>query len=183
MSVDAGLAAKTGPAAVDPAVGQKATSNRRIAADDISLYAALSGDCNPVHLAEEYASGTRFGRRIAHGMLVASLISATIANRNGGSPRLLPACSRSWPRARSGSSAALRRDSPARRGHRGTPSCSRRREDSDRRRHRRRHRAGSCARGLGGDRQRGSHPVRLGSDPALPRPTRSRAASPSQRHR
>ncbi len=47
---------------------------------DIRTFAAISGDANPIHLDEDYAKTTRFGRRIAHGMLTASLISAVIGN-------------------------------------------------------------------------------------------------------
>ncbi|MCA1558314.1 MAG: MaoC family dehydratase, partial [Acidobacteria bacterium] len=39
------------------------------------------GDNNPVHLDDEFAKTTRFGRRIAHGMLSAGLISAVLANK------------------------------------------------------------------------------------------------------
>ena len=46
----------------------------------IRAFAHLTGDTNPVHLDDSYAAGTRFGRRIAHGMLGASLISAVLAN-------------------------------------------------------------------------------------------------------
>jgi 3-hydroxybutyryl-CoA dehydratase len=46
----------------------------------IRSFADLTGDTNPVHLDDEYAAGTRFGRRIAHGMIAAGLISATLAN-------------------------------------------------------------------------------------------------------
>ena len=40
----------------------------------------MSGDTNPVHLDEEYAKGTQFGGRIAHGMLSGALISAAVAS-------------------------------------------------------------------------------------------------------
>jgi 3-hydroxybutyryl-CoA dehydratase len=43
-------------------------------------FATLTGDTNPVHLDDDYAAGSRFGRRIAHGMIAAGLISATLAN-------------------------------------------------------------------------------------------------------
>jgi 3-hydroxybutyryl-CoA dehydratase len=46
----------------------------------IRSFADLTGDTNPVHLDDAYASTTRFGRRIAHGMIAAGLISATLAN-------------------------------------------------------------------------------------------------------
>ncbi|MEK2606714.1 MaoC family dehydratase [Burkholderia arboris] len=48
---------------------------------DVFLFASASGDRNPVHLDEDYAQRTRFGGRIAHGMLSASVISAAIASR------------------------------------------------------------------------------------------------------
>lgn len=80
MSGEVGTTAKVRPAPATIAVGQRASYTRPITADDISLFAALTGDCNPVHLDNEYAATTRFGHRIAHGMLVASLISATLAN-------------------------------------------------------------------------------------------------------
>jgi 3-hydroxybutyryl-CoA dehydratase len=47
---------------------------------DVRAFAEVTGDHNPVHLDEEYAASTRFGRRIAHGMLGASLVSAVLAN-------------------------------------------------------------------------------------------------------
>lgn len=49
--------------------------------EDVVAFAALSLDTNPVHLDEEYASGTLFKRRIVHGMLSASLISAALATK------------------------------------------------------------------------------------------------------
>ena len=54
---------------------------RKITQNDILLFSKVSGDQNPVHLDEEYAQQTIFGRRIAHGMLTASLISALIAEQ------------------------------------------------------------------------------------------------------
>ena len=41
-------------------------------------YAGIIGDINPVHVNEEYAKTTRFGKRIAHGMLTASFISTIV---------------------------------------------------------------------------------------------------------
>ncbi len=46
----------------------------------IRAFAEASGDNNPLHLDDEYAATTAFGRRIAHGMLTASFISAVLAN-------------------------------------------------------------------------------------------------------
>ena len=61
-------------------VGDSAEIRKTIADEDVRAFAELTGDRNPVHLDEEYAARTRFGRRIAHGMLGASLISAVLAN-------------------------------------------------------------------------------------------------------
>ncbi|HVF66450.1 MAG TPA: MaoC family dehydratase [Pyrinomonadaceae bacterium] len=60
-------------------VGDSAEVSKTITDDDVRAFAELTGDRNPVHLDEEYAAATRFGRRIAHGMLGASLISAVLA--------------------------------------------------------------------------------------------------------
>ena len=43
-------------------------------------FSELLGDRNPIHLDEEFARSSRFGRRIAHGMIAASQISAVIGN-------------------------------------------------------------------------------------------------------
>ena len=60
--------------------GDKASRITPITDDMIRAFAALTGDSNPVHLDDAYAATTRFGRRIAHGMIAAGLISATLAN-------------------------------------------------------------------------------------------------------
>lgn len=59
--------------------GDTASITKTITDDDIRKFADASGDHNPLHLDDEFAKTTRFGRRIAHGMLSASLISAVIA--------------------------------------------------------------------------------------------------------
>lgn len=60
------------------AVGQTASFSKTITESDVYTFAGLSGDLNPAHINEEYAKNTRFGGRIAHGMLSAGLISAVI---------------------------------------------------------------------------------------------------------
>ncbi len=60
--------------------GDKASRTTLISDDMIRAFANLTGDSNPVHLDDAYAAGTRFGRRIAHGMIAAGLISATLAD-------------------------------------------------------------------------------------------------------
>ena len=61
--------------------GDSAEITRTIEQTDIQVFADLTGDHNPVHVDEEFAKTTRFGRRIAHGMLTASLISSVLANK------------------------------------------------------------------------------------------------------
>ncbi|WP_322081074.1 MaoC family dehydratase [Burkholderia sp. BCC1972] len=59
--------------------GMNACFSKTLSEHDVLLFASASGDRNPVHLDETYAQQTRFGGRIAHGMLSASVISAAIA--------------------------------------------------------------------------------------------------------
>ena len=56
-------------------------SIKKITEEDVKQFSLISGDTNPVHLDVEYAKKSRFGKRIAHGILVASHISALIANK------------------------------------------------------------------------------------------------------
>lgn len=62
-------------------VGMSASFSRTLTEADLILFAGLSGDNNPVHFNEDYASTTAFRGRVAHGFLVASLISAAVSNR------------------------------------------------------------------------------------------------------
>jgi len=62
-------------------IGEKASLARAVSEADIVDFARISGDTNPVHLDEEYARTTRFAGRIAHGMLAAGFISATLGTR------------------------------------------------------------------------------------------------------
>ena len=61
-------------------VGQSATYTRQVTDADVMSFAKITGDFNPVHVDEEAAAKSRFGGRIAHGMLSAGLVSAAIAN-------------------------------------------------------------------------------------------------------
>jgi 3-hydroxybutyryl-CoA dehydratase len=58
--------------------GDRATFAKTITEADILLFAAVSGDNYPLHVDAEYAKTTRFGRRAAHGMLTASLLSTVV---------------------------------------------------------------------------------------------------------
>lgn len=56
-------------------VGDRAEFSKTISQGDLDAFAALSGDRYPLHVDEAYARTTRYGRRVAHGMLTASLLS------------------------------------------------------------------------------------------------------------
>lgn len=61
------------------ALGQTASYSKLVDEESIKLFAIASGDVNPVHLDAEFAAGTAFKQRIAHGMFTGGLISAAIA--------------------------------------------------------------------------------------------------------
>lgn len=61
-------------------IGDSAIRTKTITDEDIRNFAAATGDHNPVHLDEDYAAVTRFGKRIAHGMLTGGIISAILGN-------------------------------------------------------------------------------------------------------
>ena len=60
-------------------LGQSLRLSRAVTEEMIRLFAAASGDVNPVHLDETFAASTAFKGCIAHGMLTAGFISAAIA--------------------------------------------------------------------------------------------------------
>ncbi len=60
-------------------VGQRANYSKVLTEQDVILFAACSGDVNPVHLDKEYAATTPFGEPIGHGMWTGALVSAAIA--------------------------------------------------------------------------------------------------------
>ena len=61
-------------------IGQKASISKVFTQEDVTMFSELSLDKNPVHIDEEYAANSLFGRRIIHGFLSGSLISAVIGN-------------------------------------------------------------------------------------------------------
>ena len=65
----------------DLSVGMTATLTRTVQENDITLFAEVTGDSNPVHLDEDYAAQTMFGGRIAHGMFTAAYISAVLGTK------------------------------------------------------------------------------------------------------
>ena len=60
-------------------IGQRAEFRRDVSEQDLQMFAAVSGDVNPLHLDPEFAASTPFGERIAHGMLSGAFISAALA--------------------------------------------------------------------------------------------------------
>ena len=58
--------------------GQRAERTFRVDDARIEAFADVSGDRNPVHLDDAYAAGTRFGGRVAHGMLTAAFFSGLL---------------------------------------------------------------------------------------------------------
>lgn len=59
-------------------IGRSATLSRTLSQNDISLFAAMSGDVNPAHMDEEFAKGDLFHKVIAHGMWGGALVSAVL---------------------------------------------------------------------------------------------------------
>lgn len=59
-------------------VGQKANFFKKIGSTLVNDFAKISGDFNPLHMNDEYASTTNFGKRVCHGMLLASFFSQLI---------------------------------------------------------------------------------------------------------
>jgi 3-hydroxybutyryl-CoA dehydratase len=93
VSTAAGVVPDRAPGAIDPnqelsgyyfedlTVGKTAVYARTIGPADLVMFAGISGDTNPMHLNEEYASRTMFEGTIAHGMLSASFISTVVGTR------------------------------------------------------------------------------------------------------
>jgi acyl dehydratase len=64
-------------------VGDVIHFTKQITDEDVLTFANISGDTNRLHLDDEFAGETRFGRRIAHGTLVSGLISSALARLPG----------------------------------------------------------------------------------------------------
>lgn len=63
---------------MDIKIGDSFSRSRLVTDELVRAFAEVSGDHNPIHLDEEFAKTTRFGRRIAHGMLSGAFISAVM---------------------------------------------------------------------------------------------------------
>ncbi len=65
----------------DLVIGQRASLMRTVMDNDVHLFAMVSGDNNPIHVSDCFASRSKFGQRIAHGMFTASLVSAVLGTQ------------------------------------------------------------------------------------------------------
>ncbi|MEL7232057.1 MAG: MaoC family dehydratase, partial [Pseudomonadota bacterium] len=74
------MSVKDGYKFEDLSIGMSHETVHTITEKDIDLFAEVSGDRNPLHMDEAYASQTPFGQRIAHGALTASYISGILGN-------------------------------------------------------------------------------------------------------
>jgi 3-hydroxybutyryl-CoA dehydratase len=65
----------------DLSPGMSAEISKTVTDTDIDLFGEVTGDSNPLHHDEDFAATTVFGGRIAHGMLIASFVSAVIGTK------------------------------------------------------------------------------------------------------
>ena len=63
----------------DISVGMKASNKHLITDEKIRAFAAISEDYNPIHLDDDYAKNSQFGKRLAHGALISSFFSTLFA--------------------------------------------------------------------------------------------------------
>lgn len=57
------------------AIGDQVELSKTLTETDVALFTAISGDFDPIHMDEQHAKTTAFGRRIAHGILSMALLS------------------------------------------------------------------------------------------------------------
>ncbi|MEZ7500940.1 MaoC family dehydratase [Psychrobacter sp. Arc29] len=66
-------------------IGMKESSTHLITDEKIKAFAQLSEDYNPIHLDDEYAKSSKFGKRLAHGAMISSFFSSLFAMKLPGS--------------------------------------------------------------------------------------------------
>ena len=69
-------------------IGQTFTITRTFSQDDFNRFAALSGDDNPIHVDPEFSARTKFGRTVAHGMLLYGTICGAVSAQFPGAQQL-----------------------------------------------------------------------------------------------
>ncbi len=69
-------------------IGQTFTTTRTFTQDDFNRFAALSGDDNPIHVDPEFSARTKFGRTVAHGMLLYGTICGAVSAQFPGAQQL-----------------------------------------------------------------------------------------------
>ncbi len=62
----------------DFTIGQHASFTKTFTEDDVQRFIAITGDVNPLHVNDAFAAETKFGRRVLHGMLTASIFSTMV---------------------------------------------------------------------------------------------------------
>jgi len=70
-------------------LGQESSLSRRVTGDDVLQMAKVSGDMNPIHTDDEYASRNFFGRRIAHGLFCLGMVSNILGTQLPGEGTIL----------------------------------------------------------------------------------------------
>ena len=58
--------------------GQQASFRKTFTDEDVQRFIEITGDTNPLHVDDEFAAKTQFGRRVIHGMLAASIFSTMV---------------------------------------------------------------------------------------------------------
>jgi acyl dehydratase len=64
---------------MNPAVGQKARRSLTLTDEHVRMYAAITGDHNPLHFDPQFAAATKFGRLVVQGGLTTGLLHALVA--------------------------------------------------------------------------------------------------------
>lgn len=77
MDIDRGLMSNT------DAIGYTKTYEVTVTREMVQKFAEVTGDFNPIHVDEEYAKNTKFGRCIAHGILIAGFFSRALVDTWG----------------------------------------------------------------------------------------------------